>query len=130
MTSSVKDTLLGIERSLWTNDADVYRANLVDGALLVFAETGVLTRDAAVEAIKRENAEGRHWAAVQFDDVWSVGLPTGTVLLTYRVTARWAHSPVDTVALASSVYVEDDGRWKVAFHQQTPLAAAANHDRT
>jgi hypothetical protein len=40
-------------------------------------------------------------------------------LLTYRATARWANASSRIAVLASSVYVRRDGRWKVAFHQQT-----------
>ena len=54
----LQDQLLAIERRLWTNDAPFYEANLTDEALLVFSETGVITRDAAVAAIRKENAEG------------------------------------------------------------------------
>jgi hypothetical protein len=54
----LQDRLLAIERRLWTNNAPFYEANLIDEALLVFAETGVITRDVAVAEIRKENAEG------------------------------------------------------------------------
>ena len=50
----LKNELVVIERSLWTNDAEVYAANLTEEAVLVFAETGVIRRDVAIEAIRRE----------------------------------------------------------------------------
>ena len=61
--------LLKIERSLWTNDAEVYERTLVEDTVLVFAETGVITRDTALAAIRQENSDGRRWASVEFDDV-------------------------------------------------------------
>jgi hypothetical protein len=64
--------LLDIERKLWTNDAVFYESHLIDEALLVFPETGVITRSIAVDAILAANAEGRRWAEVQFDDVRSL----------------------------------------------------------
>jgi hypothetical protein len=51
--------LITIERNLWTNDPVFYTSNLVEEALLVFPETGVITRGAAVDAILAEKAEGR-----------------------------------------------------------------------
>ncbi|MGE0080500.1 MAG: hypothetical protein AB7U81_04325 [Thiohalomonadaceae bacterium] len=36
--------LLDIERRLWTNDPVFYREHLWEDALLVFPETGVITR--------------------------------------------------------------------------------------
>jgi hypothetical protein len=35
--------------------------------------------------------------------------------------ARWDHEQSAIVALASSVDVRDESRWKLAFHQQTPI---------
>ena len=113
--------LMDIERKLWSNDAVFYRNNLIEESLLVFSETGVITRDVAVDAIMTENAEGRRWAEVQFDEVRSLRLADDAVLLTYKVTARWEHEESKYSALASSVYIKRDGVWKLAFHQQTPL---------
>jgi hypothetical protein len=51
--------LITIERNLWTNDPVFYTSNLVEEALLVFPEMGVITRGAAVDVILAEKAEGR-----------------------------------------------------------------------
>ena len=122
MTSmEVHERLLSIERQLWTNDAAVYAANLLDNAVLVFAETGVITRDAALDAIRRENVEGRRWAEVRIEEVQSSLLTNDTALLMYRVTARWEHESSAIVAYASSLYMRQQAGWKLAFHQQTPI---------
>lgn len=113
--------LLDIERRLWTNDPVFYREHLWQDALLVFPETGVITRDAAVEAILRENREGRRWAEVRFEGVRSLAPTADVQLLHYRVVARWAHETSAIAALASSVYAHRDGTWKLVFHQQTPI---------
>jgi hypothetical protein len=113
--------LVEIERKLWTNDADIYEQSLVEDAVLIFAETGAISRDVAVEAIREENKEGRHWAEVEFDEVRTMALGPGTRLLTYRFKARWANEEAFVEGLAGSIYVEREGEWKLAFHQQTPL---------
>jgi hypothetical protein len=87
--------------------------------VLVFAETGVIRREPALAAIRQENADGRRWAEVQFDDVMTLRLAQDAALLTYRTTDRWASASSRIAVLASSGYVRRDGRWKVAFHQQT-----------
>jgi hypothetical protein len=112
--------LLDIERKLWTNDAVFYTNTLIDESLLVFPETGVMTKSAAVEAIWAENAQGQRWAEVQFDAVRSVRLAEAVALLTYTVAARWEHEASKRSTLASSVYSKRDSVWKLAFHQQTP----------
>jgi hypothetical protein len=118
-----KNELVVIERSLWTNDAEVYAANLAEEAVLVFAETGVIRRDIALEAIRRENAERRRWASVQFENVLCLSVAEGAALLNYHVTARWEHESSPISAYASSLYVNVGGRWKLVFHQQTPVRA-------
>jgi hypothetical protein len=113
--------LLAVERRLWKNDADLYRDNLVEEALLVFPETGAIDRTFALDAIRIENAAGSRWADVKFEDVHAVALVPEAAVLTYRVTARWAHETTEMTALASSVYVRRNGGWKVALHQQSPI---------
>lgn len=73
---ALEKQLLDIEKKLWTNDAVFYENNLIEESLLVFAETGVITRSIAVDAILTENTEGRSWAEVQFDEVAACGLQT------------------------------------------------------
>jgi hypothetical protein len=120
-TDSGIEHLVRIERKLWTNDVVFYKKNLAADCLLVFTETGVITRNIAVDAIRKENEENRRWAEVDFDEIRSSRLADDVALLTYRVTARWEHEKSSMTALASSVYVEHAGAWKLAFHQQTPI---------
>ena len=114
--------LIDIERRLWTNDAAFYQDNLTEDCLLVFAETGVITRDIAVDAIRKENEQGRRWAEDNFEEIRQLRLTDTVSLLNYRVTARWEHEQSSVTLLASSIYVRRDEAWKLAFHQQTPVA--------
>jgi hypothetical protein len=45
MNAEFPEHLVSIERRLWANDAVFYHDNLTDDCLLVFPETGVITRD-------------------------------------------------------------------------------------
>lgn len=120
--SEFLDHLLNIERRLWTNDAVFYQDNLTEDCVLVFPETGVINRETAVDAIRKENEEGRRWAEVAFDEIRKLKLASDVALLTYRVSARWEHERSAIFALASSLYVKRDRAWKLAFHQQSPIA--------
>jgi hypothetical protein len=82
----LQDQLLAIERRRWTNDAAFYESNLAEEALLVFAETGVITRDVAVAEIRKENAEGRRWEHVEFDDIRYLRMAADVALITYQVS--------------------------------------------
>jgi hypothetical protein len=120
---TLEEQLVAIEHKLWKNDAKLYEANLLPEALLVFAETGVITRDVAVDAIRTENAEGRRWAEIKFDDVRTLPLGKDAALLTYKATARWEGDTQKMTALCTSAYVLRNNAWKLALHQQTALDA-------
>jgi hypothetical protein len=114
--------LLQIEEQLWKNDAALYQHHLLPDALLILPETGAISRNDALRAIREENAEGRRWAEVRIDSAHSVPMTKEVALLTYRVAARWEHEDALTLAVATSIYLRRDGRsWKLAFHQQTPI---------
>jgi hypothetical protein len=115
--------LYQIEKSLWTNDPKVYHDSLHHDALLLFQETGVITRDTAVAAIREENRENRRWAEVEFSDQRVLCPTQDTRVLIYKATARWNYEQNSITVLCSSIYALYSGEWKIVFHQQTPLAA-------
>jgi hypothetical protein len=103
--SSLLDELLQIERSLWTNDPDIYERAHDSDAVLIFPEVGRISIPAAVDAIRKENREGRHWADVKFENTAARPIATDCVLLTYLVTARWNYETAPSKALCSTIYV-------------------------
>jgi hypothetical protein len=119
--SSLVDELLPIERSLWTNDPDIYERTYDSDAVLIFPEVGRISLQAAIEAIRQDNREGRHWADVKFENTAARQIGTDGVLLTYLVTARWNHETAPSMALCSTIYVGPRGSRKVPLHQQTAV---------
>jgi hypothetical protein len=114
--------LFEIERSLWTNDPDIYQKALRENALLLFQETGLITRDTAVGAIREENHRNRRWAEVEFSDQRSLCPTPNTRVLIYKATARWNYNENRMTVLCSGIYALQSGEWKLVFHQQTPVA--------
>jgi hypothetical protein len=116
---NVQNELIGIERKLWKNDPVLYRENYTDDALITFPETGVITIGVALEALRQENAEGRRWAEVAFEDVRTLRISDDVTLLLYKAIARWAHEATSITSLCTTAYVRWGGRWKAAHHQQS-----------
>ena len=86
---TLKD-LISIERTLWENNAEIYHERYSSEAILIFPGVGRIDRDTAVAAIRQENAEGRAWAEVSFDDVDGRWIKSdAAALITYMATARW-----------------------------------------
>jgi hypothetical protein len=113
------EELIGIERSLWTNDPEVYEATYMPDAILIFPEVGRIGTSVAVDAIRKENRDGRHWAEVRFDDVATSQLAPDIVLLTYKAIARWNDEQTAAGTFCATLYLNRDSAWRVAFHQQT-----------
>ena len=116
---SLQEELVTIERTLWTNNRDIYAARLEDEAVLVFPETGAMHKGSALAGIEQENLAGRRWADVAFADVQARAVTPDVALLTYRADARWEHESMMTSVLATSLYVKRDRGWMLAFHQQS-----------
>ena len=118
---ALTDEPIPLERAYWLSDdrQRLYAGGLTPDALLVFG-IGVLDRDATVGSMAAAPA----WRSVELDDVRAIELRDGAALLVYRARAtRDGGVPYD--AYASSVYVADGGgHWRLAFHQQTPVAGA------
>lgn len=114
---SVADHLLHLEEQFWKAGSGFYRDNLAPDALMVFAEpAGLMTKQAIVESI----SAAPRWRRIDFEDSTHVQLKPGVMLLTYRATAeRDGEEPY--AARASSVYIECEDGWQLAFHQQTPI---------
>jgi hypothetical protein len=107
---------LEIEEGFWKGDAGFYRRHLTDDAIMVFPEpVGVLSRERTIEAI----ASAPRWASVRFEEPRIVRLRDDVAVVSYRATAAREGQDSPHTAFASSVYVRDDGAWKLAFHQQT-----------
>jgi hypothetical protein len=117
------ELLLQIERELWRGNARLYRHHLHDDAVLVFAETGVMDKASALNAIEQGDGDGgaQQWKGVIFSEARAVEFTDDAAMLTYRADARNAQDGSPYSALSSSLYTKRDGQWKLAFHQQTPL---------
>lgn len=83
---------------------------------MVFPDpVGVLGKEETVASI----SQAPRWRNVKLTELHVVMPATDAALLVYRATARRAED-AQYVTRASSVYVRQDGVWRLALHQQTP----------
>ncbi len=114
--ATIEDSLWVLEQKLWVEDADFCARLLTDDCVLLMPPpAGVLTKDAAIEWIKVTP----RWAGVRFGGRRVVRLSDRILLLAYSATAHRRKELGTHRALVSSVYVNRDGNWNLAFHQQT-----------
>jgi hypothetical protein len=107
--------LIDLEKRFWKGDADFYRQHVARNSLMVFPEpVGMLEREETIDAI----ASGPRWTEVEFEKASVIRLTGESAIVAYKATAHRGEDVYTT--LASSAYVQEDGSWKLAFHQQTP----------
>jgi hypothetical protein len=117
---ALRDTLLSLEEQGWEallrgSGAEFYQENLAADALMIFP-FGVLSREQAVEAIRAAPP----WVSFRLEEPRVVQLTSDSAILTYRATAQRAGDEPYR-ALMTTVFVKQEGSWKTAFHQQTPV---------
>ncbi|HET8758459.1 MAG TPA: nuclear transport factor 2 family protein [Solirubrobacteraceae bacterium] len=113
---SLAETLFALERELAHGSGDTYQRLLADHAVVVVPG---MTMDKPQTVAAMNASPG--WDAVAFADQKVTELSDQAALLTYRFLGRRGDD-FDYKALMGSVYVLRGEEWRLAFHQQTPLA--------
>jgi hypothetical protein len=117
MAEKLEDVLFAVEEQFWLEGAEHYAANLSPAAVMVFPDpAGVRVKDEIESSIA-----GPRWSDVALEEHRLMQLNEGAAIVTYKATARRDGEARPYVARASSAYVHDGKRWKLAFHQQTPV---------
>jgi hypothetical protein len=112
--------LMELESKFWNGDAAFYRANLDAQCLVAFTEmSGLMSREQVAETVK----EGGRWQDLKITKKGLLPLGEDAAILTYEASAKRPDGETYR-AIVSSGYVKHGGRWKMAFHQQTPLTEA------
>jgi len=109
------EELLRIEHELARGDGSTYERHLADEALVVIPGDR-LDKPATIEAMDASPG----WDEVSIGQETVRDLGADVALLTYVFRGRRGEACY--AAILSSAYVKDEqGCWKLAFHQQTPL---------
>ena len=111
--------LITLERQGWQALADgrggeYYGENLAEDALMAFT-FGVMGRDDAIAAME----QAPPWVTFELIDPRVVELTEDSAVVVYRANAQRAGQEPYS-AMISSTFVHRDGRWLLAFHQQSP----------
>lgn len=115
--------LMNLERALAERDPAAVPgglASLIDDDFLEFGSSGRRwDRDAVVADLVPTSARRQ----LEFTDWAAIPLAEEIVLVTYTLTATLEGGPRTT--RRSSIWRMRDGRWRILFHQGTPIAEPA-----
>jgi len=119
---SLVDALFDLEKQSWkashTADADFYRQHFADHVLTVLPArgrpSGVFGKDTLVRGV----AAFKPFVFYRLEEPQVVEL---SAVLTYRATAHVEGEESPYSVQIGSVYVSQEGVWRLAFHQQTTV---------
>lgn len=95
--------------------AAFYQRVLASSVLMLLPGGTVIDhRDRVVESMR-----GAPWDEFELSDERVLALTEDSAVLAYRARAR--RGDTDYEALVNSTYVREDGAWRLALHQQTPI---------
>ena len=113
---TLQETLWDMEQKFWVEGADFHARHMTDDCVVLMPPpAGVLSRDSAVELVR----ETPRWTGVRFGGRRVLQLHDRIFLLAYNASAHRRKELSTYRALASSIYINRDGDWRLAFHQQT-----------
>jgi hypothetical protein len=116
-TAQDHKAILDLERGFWLGDTGFYLGNLASRAMMVFPDPiGLMTREQILDSIEH----APRWTVIEIAGVRFLELGGDTVLVSYRARAKRPRQQFEYSVLASSLYVREQGRLKLAFHQHTP----------
>lgn len=116
----IRGELVDLERRGWSSLCDgtgseFYGDLMTDDGVMVLSNGMALDREQVVQSLR----EAPTWDSYGIEDVRTVSLGPDAVALAYLGSAR-RESGGRFVALMTSTYVRDRGRWRLALYTQTP----------
>jgi hypothetical protein len=117
-SESFAQELIQVERKGWealcsAEAVTYYRQHLAEDALMAFP-FGVMDRDEVLSAM----AAAGPWASFDMETPRVIQLGPDCGVLVYAVSAQREGQETFSAVL-SSTFVRRDGRWRLAFHQQS-----------
>lgn len=116
------DELLDLEHQGWeslctSTGADFYGKIMTTEGVMVLAHGQVFDRQSVIDSLN----EAPPWRTYDISDERLIVLHDDHAILVYTGRAyREADDPV-FIALMSSAYTRQDGAWRLALYQQTPV---------
>ncbi len=96
--------------------ARAFYGEVLAARVLMLLPGGMVLDDRAVAL---DSMSGAPWDTYALHDERVTELGADAAVVTYRVEAARDGQPYE--ALVSSTYVTEDGAWRLAIHQQTPV---------
>lgn len=114
--------LLTLEHEGWDslctgNGGSFYGRTMTRDGIMVLSHGQALGRDEVIASL----AAAPPWESYDIAGAKLITLTSTSAILTYTGSAQRTGDTIPFRALMSTVYVHEDGRWRIALYQQTPI---------
>lgn len=118
----MEEELFAIEEGFWLRGQKYFLENVDDESLLAFPQAremhGIHSREQVVATATDEN----RWREPRIENRNALSLGGSAAIISYKIDVRRADG-IAYSALVSSAYVRRGERWKLAFHQHSPVGS-------
>jgi hypothetical protein len=104
------------EQRLWTDGVEAYEDLMAKDCTMVFGPMGIMKRSDVIESLRGAPRWSKIIMSAETENIYS----QSAVVLAYHALAE-QEDGTQYEAVCTSTYVRDDGRWRIAQHQQTPI---------
>ena len=105
-----------LERRLWTEGVVAYQELMATHCTMVFGPMGIMKRTDVIDSLRR----APRWSSVIMSDKTENIHGEAVAVLAYHARAEQEGGTLYK-AFCTSTYVQEDGHWRIAQHQQTPI---------
>lgn len=114
--------LLALEHQGWDslctgNGGSFYGRTMTPDGMMILSHGQALGRDEVISSL----AAAPPWESYDIAGATLITLTSTSAILTYTGSAQRAGDTAPFRSLMSTVYVREDGRWRIALYQQTPI---------
>ncbi|HEY9218113.1 MAG TPA: hypothetical protein VIO94_08690 [Phenylobacterium sp.] len=117
---TLEDELFEIEEGFWLSGEQHFLEHLDDQCLLAFPQMGEMHGVFPREQVAATATAANRWRDLRLSDRHLLRPHEELAIISYRANVTRADGQPYS-ALVSSAYVQQSGRWKLAFHQHSPV---------
>ncbi|NJC34974.1 hypothetical protein GGR88_002488 [Sphingomonas jejuensis] len=112
------DRVWDFETKLWKADEAFYRDNLDDKVIMVMPSPfGVMDGEQVIKGV----SDTPRWSTVEFSEQRISRIQYGLLVAGYRVHADKEDAPTYEAWCTTTYRLDDQDKWWVVQHQQTPI---------
>lgn len=120
MKMDLQNKLFEIEEGFWLSGKQHFSTHLDDECVIAFPQAGEMHGVKTREEVAATATDANRWSDLKISSRSFLQVTDNVAIISYRADVTRADGQ-PYAALVSSAYVRREERWKLTFHQHSPL---------